>query len=173
MTGEHTQNPATDAEHKRGGSGQARLVRFFRNASPGPVRQLRPQEHGRAPGPTGGVCAAHSAASWPTRWLRRRKSAAQPWRWDLHPGGRLLTLPWPRHWAFRRKGVRDDGHPFRDHVIVGSLEDPARPLELVDRRGPGNGLSRALAPARRRARQPGRIQDGSRVGSRSRFYRLN
>jgi hypothetical protein len=51
------------------------------------------------------------------------------WHWNMHPGSYLLTLPWPRHWVFRRKGAPDDdGHPFRDHVIVGSWKIPPGPL---------------------------------------------
>jgi hypothetical protein len=50
------------------------------------------------------------------------------WRWNMHPGAGVLTLPWPRHWVFRRRRVRDDGHPFRDHVIVGSWKIPSGPL---------------------------------------------
>jgi hypothetical protein len=52
----------------------------------------------------------------------------QPWRWDMHPGAGILTLPWPRHWVFRRKGARDDVHDLTNHVIVGSWKIPPGPL---------------------------------------------
>jgi hypothetical protein len=31
-------------------------------------------------------------------------------------------------WTFRRRRVRDEGHPFRDHVIVGSWKIAPGPL---------------------------------------------
>jgi hypothetical protein len=51
-----------------------------------------------------------------------------PWRWRMHPGSNVLTLPFPRHWAFRRKGARNDAHPLTNHVIVGSWKIAPQPL---------------------------------------------
>ena len=95
------------------------------------------------------------------------------WRWNLHPGAGVLTLPWPRHWTFRRKAARDDdAHPFRDHVIVGSWKIAPGPLtggSPPPRQRPTTVFRASVQPFGR----AGKIRPGFRAGSRSCFCRLN
>ena len=79
------------------------------------------------------------------------------WRWNLHPGSGVLTLPWPRHWTFRRKASREDSHPLRDHVVVGSWKVPANALDwwiASAETTACNGLSRERLALRSRGEDP-------------------
>ena len=81
----------------------------------------------------------------------------------MHPGAHLLTLPFPRHWTFRRKVVRDDGHPLRDHVIVGSWKIAPGPLNwwiAAAEQTATNGLSRERVALRLRREDPSWVPRG-------------
>jgi hypothetical protein len=85
------------------------------------------------------------------------------WRWNLHPGAGVLTLPFPRHWTFRRKGVRDDGHPLRHHVIVGSWKIPPGPLNwwiAAAEQTASSGLSHQRVARRSRGEDPSWVPRG-------------
>jgi hypothetical protein len=88
------------------------------------------------------------------------------WRWNLHPGAGVLTLPWPRHWTFRRKGARDDGHPFKDHVIVGSWKIPPGPLNwwiAAAEATAYHGLSRERIALRTAGEDPSWVPRGFKI----------
>jgi hypothetical protein len=89
------------------------------------------------------------------------------WRWNLHPGSSVLTLPWPRHWTFRRKAARDDdAHPFRDHVIVGSWKIAPGPLNwwIASAEATAyNGLSRERSALRSRREDPSWVPRGFKI----------
>ena len=79
------------------------------------------------------------------------------WRWNLHPGASVLTLPWPRHWVFRRKAARDDHHPLRDAVVVGSWKVSASALDwwIASAEATAcHGLSRERSDLRSRREDP-------------------
>ena len=102
-----------------------------------------------------------------------REKRGQPWRWNMHPGAGILTLPWLRHWVFRRKGARDDdGHPFRDHVIVGSWKIPSGPLSWWIAAAEAT-VYHGLARERFALRVAERTHPRSRAGSELRSCRLN
>jgi hypothetical protein len=85
------------------------------------------------------------------------------WRWNMHPGAGVLTLPFPRHWTFRRKGAGDDGHPLRNHVIVGSWKIAPGPLNwwiAAAEQTATNGLSRERLALRSRREDPSWVPRG-------------
>jgi hypothetical protein len=85
------------------------------------------------------------------------------WRWNMHPGAGVLTLPFPRHWTFRRKGARNDGHPLTDHVIVGSWKIAPGPLNwwiAAAEQTATNGLSRERIALKSRGEDPSWVPRG-------------
>ena len=89
------------------------------------------------------------------------------WRWNLHPGAGVLTLPFPRHWTFRRRHVLDDGHPFRDHVIVGSWKIPSGPLSwwiAAAEATAGHALRRQRVASRVAGEDPSWVPRGFKIG---------
>lgn len=97
-----------------------------------------------------------------------REKRDLPWRWNTHPGSGVVTLPWPRHWAFKRRGVRDDAElaSFKDHVVVGSWKIPSGPLNwwiAAAEATAGTGLHRERALWRLQGLDPAVVPRGLKI----------
>ena len=90
----------------------------------------------------------------------------RPWRWDIHPGAGVLTLPWPRHWAFRRAHAGDDSLSLKDHVVVGSWKVPLNALNwwiAAAEMTAARGLDRERALCRGQGDDPASVPRGFKV----------
>ena len=153
----------------------SRIGRGLRGRSPAArIQQLRPGGHGRQAGPPAAFVRSLSEFLG-DEMAPVRGERDLPWRWNMHPGAGVLTLPWPRHWAFKREGC---SRRHRSSLVQGSrhrrLMAASRPSPWTGgsppprrRRAAGSNASAPYAACR--ARTPPR----SRVGSRSRFCRRN
>jgi hypothetical protein len=158
MIGEHTSNLPPDGDRSRGSRGKTDWSRSSGAKAPAPA-PFDSYDHKNLedrPAPPEAFVRRLSkfldAEMFPVLTPR-----GEIWRWNLHPGSGVLTLPWPRHWTFRRKAVRDDAHPLRDHVVVGSWKIPSGPLDwwiAAAEATAYNGLSRARADLRSRREDP-------------------
>ena len=166
MIDERTQNPATDAERKRGGKAKPDWSRSSGAPAPAPFDSYDPRNMEDRPAPPVAFVRFLSEVL-DDEMAPVQEKRGQPWRWNMHPGAGILTLPWLRHWVFRRKGARDDdGHPFRDHVIVGSWKIPSGPLSWWIAAAEAtvyHGLARERFALRVAREDPSQIPRGFRI----------
>ena len=162
MTGEHTQNPATDAERNRGARGKPNWSRSSGAPAPTPFDSYNVKNMEERPAPPETFVRSLSTflgCEMVTVLVKR----GEPWRWNMHPGAGILTLPFPRHWPFRRKGARKDGHPLQDHVVVGSWKIAPEPLSwwiAAAEQTATNGLSRERIALKSRREDPAWVPRG-------------
>ena len=128
MIDERTSNTTPDAERRRGDRAKPDWSRNSGAKVPAPAFDSYDPKtmEDRPPPPerfTRSLSQFLSAEMAPVLEAR-----GAPWRWNMHPGSHVLTLPFPRRFAFRRKGARADAHQFANHVIVGSWKIAPEPL---------------------------------------------
>jgi hypothetical protein len=164
MIDERTQKPTTDAERNRGARGKPDWSRSSGAGSRAPV-PFDSYDHKnmeeRLPPPEAFVRSLSIFLGDEMAPVLIKRG--EIWRWNMHPGAGVLTLPFPRHWTFRRKGARDDGHPLRDHVIVGSWSIPLGPLNwwiAAAEQTATNGLSRERIALKSRGEDPSWVPRG-------------
>jgi hypothetical protein len=127
MIDEQPQNPATDAERERGARGKPDWSRSSGAPAPAAFDSYAHENMEERPPPPKAFVRFLSEFLG-DEMVPVLVKRGEIWRWNMHPGAGVLTLPFPRHWPFRRKGAFQDGHPLQDHVIVGSWKIPPGPL---------------------------------------------
>jgi hypothetical protein len=171
MNGElHTPHPppgsSPGADHKRNHGGVKDWSRPSRAEAPA-LTNTRPAATSDKPPPKAFVQSLNQFLGDEMRPVRVDR-LHDP-RWALHLGAGVLRLPWPRRWAFKRKGAHDaaDLPSFKDHVIVGSWRIPSEPLDqwiAAAEATASTGLERERALCRLHGDDPSPVTRGFKIG---------
>jgi hypothetical protein len=160
--GEHASNPTPDAERKRSARGKPDWSRSSGAPAPAPFDSYDHKNMEERPAPPDAFVRSLSTflgcEMTPVQVKR-----GEIWRWNLHPGAGVLTLPWPRHWTFRRRHVRNDGHLLKDHVVVGSWKIAPEPMSwwiAAAQQTASNGLTRERVALKSRGEDPAWVPRG-------------
>jgi hypothetical protein len=129
MTGEHTSNPTPGVGRRRGGRANPDWSqKKAKTQTPASYDSYAHENIEDCPVPPEAFVRSLSAFLGSEMVPVTPTSGVVPGGWPSHPGDDVLVLPWPRSWAFKRKGVRAGGSGFTGHAVVGSWQIAREPL---------------------------------------------